>query len=205
MERKAHILDVALRIIGRDGLANLSMRTLATEADSPLGALGYYFSSKEQLVLEAFGVHLERELRRVMSTAAGIDGARSPREIARLLADFVLEGLGSPENDLVAEYEFIVAASRRSELARTSGAWQRSFQALLHNTCMRLGSPEPDADARLIMAVMAGLEVDNLSREPLERARAADIRRTITRVVTLMSASWTDDKNPEGETTEDPR
>ncbi|MFS0734136.1 TetR family transcriptional regulator [Microbacterium sp. 1P10UB] len=205
MERKAHILDVGLRIIGRDGLTNLSLRTLAAEAEVPLGALGYYFLSKEQFIVEAFDAHLERELRRVIGTAAAIDAARSPQDVTRLLADFLIDGLRSPENALVAEYEFIVAASRRADLAQRAGAWQRSFQALLRNTLGRLGSPEPDADARLVMATMAGLEIDNLSPAPLDQARLADIRRSVARMVTLMSATWTTSTDPDNETMENRR
>jgi DNA-binding transcriptional regulator YbjK len=190
VQRKTHILRIALQIIGRDGLVHLSMRTLAAEAEIPLGALGYYFDNKDQLIRAAFEAHLDRELRRVMRTTAAIDGAESIDDIARLLAAFLVDGLESLDHELVAEYEFIVEASRRRELARASSAWQQSFRAQLHNTFERLGSPDPGADARLMMAVIAGLEVDNLTRVPLEPAQITDIRRSIERVVTLMSSSW---------------
>ena len=190
VERKTHILKVAVQIIGRDGLARLSMRTLAAEAKIPLGALSYYFDSKDQLIRDVFDEHLDRELRRVMRTVAVIDSVGSPDDLTQRLTAFVCEGLNSQDHALVAEYEFIVEASRRSEFASRSRTWQQSFRAQLHNVFERLGSQQPDADARLMTAILAGLEVDNLSLSPLDTSQTADIRHTIGRAVTLMSSSW---------------
>lgn len=78
--RKAAILEAALRVIGDKGLAGLSMRAIATEAGLPLGALGYYFKTKDDLILEAFELHTRREADRVLDThSGGITGAASTR------------------------------------------------------------------------------------------------------------------------------
>lgn len=47
VERKTELLDAALRVIGRDGLRGLSMQMLATEAQMPLGTIGYYFMASK--------------------------------------------------------------------------------------------------------------------------------------------------------------
>lgn len=190
VERKAKILETALDIIGRDGLASLSMRSLAAEAEIPLGALGYYFASKQVLVAEAFAMHAQRELRRVIRMVSSMGQASSAAELADLLAAFIIEGLENPENALVAEYDFIVEASRRPELARASIAWQQSLQAQLTNLLEARGSTAPAADARLVMAVMAGLEVDHLTRGSLERAQIQVIRTSMDRLFEHLSGTW---------------
>jgi len=189
IERKSHILDTALRIIGRDGLSRLSMRSLATEAGTPLGALGYYFSGKDELIREAFEAHLDRELRRVAQTAEAIETADSAEDMARHLAAFVVEGLTSPDYNLVAEYEFIVESSRRPGLARSSRAWQLSFRGQLENTFARLGAFDPAGDAVLMMAVLAGIEIDRLARRP-DASAIAEIHAVLSRVTTLLHSSW---------------
>ena len=189
-ERKSRILQSALTIIGRDGLAALSMRSLATEADLPLGAVGYYFANKKQLISEAFEAHSQRELQRVVTTIASIGYAGSASDLAGRLAEFVIDGLENEENALVAEYEFLVEASRRPEVARASTAWQQALHAQLGNVLGRLGSSEPSTDARLIMATIAGLEVDNLTRDALTRPQSTAIRDTLARLIDVLSRAW---------------
>ena len=186
------ILNSALEIIGRDGLSSLSMRSVATEASVPLGAVTYYFESKQQLIGEAFLVHSQRELRRVISTVSSIGGADSPADLARVIADFLIDGLQNSGNALVAEYEFLLGASRRADLARASSAWLQSLQAQLTNVLQRLGSHDAVTDARLVMAVMAGLEVDNLTREPLAPAQLTSIRLSVTRLFAALTIAWND-------------
>ncbi len=189
-ERKGRILESALTVIGRDGLAALSMRSLAAEAGLPLGALSYYFVNKKQLIGEAFDAHAHRELQRVVQTIALIGDAGSAADLAGRLADFVIDGLANDENALVAEYEFLVEASRRPEIARASTAWQQALHAQLANVLGRLGSSEPSTDARLIMATIAGLEVDNLTRDALPRTQSTAIRETLARLIDVLSRAW---------------
>lgn len=190
LQRKTKILESALDIIGRDGLAALSMRTLATEADLPLGAMGYYFANKKQLIKEAFDLHTQRELARAITTISSIAAAGTAADLARVLADFLIDGLENPQNAIVAEYEFLIESSRRDDLARASSAWLQSLQAQLVAVLTARGSSSPDDDARLILAVMAGLEVDNLSQGGLARARALAIRDSLDHLFAVLSRSW---------------
>jgi TetR/AcrR family transcriptional regulator, regulator of biofilm formation and stress response len=179
--RKTEILDAALRIIGRHGLGGLSMRALATEAHIPLGAVGYYFKGKQQLVAEAFQRHTQQETERVVKTITDLREGLTSEQLAARLADFVIEGLGPARQRLIAEYEFLVESSRRPELARTSSAWQQSLQAQLRRVVTSLGSSSPKTDTRLILAVLAGLEIDNLST-PLLPAQANMIKSVLRRL-----------------------
>lgn len=179
--KKTEILDAALRIIGRDGLGGLSMRALASEAQIPLSATGYYFKSKQDLVAEAFQRHTLQETERIVTTITELREGLTAEQLADRLADFIIEGLGPTRHRLIAEYEFLVESSRRPELARTSSAWQQSLQAQLRRVATSLGSTSPRTDTRLILAVLAGLEIDNLSAPSLP-AQATMVRSVLRRL-----------------------
>lgn len=52
-ERVAGILDAALRLLAEHGIAGVSMRAVAREADVALGLVNYYYSDKHSLVCAA--------------------------------------------------------------------------------------------------------------------------------------------------------
>jgi len=188
--RKALIIDAALTIVGRDGLGQLSMRSLAAEAGVPLGAIGYYFENKRALILETFDAHSRRELERVIGAIASMGRAASPQKLAEVLIDFVLDGLRNTQWRLVAEYEYLLEASRMPELARASTLWQQSLRIAVADAVERLGSHHPGADAQVILAVLVGLEVENLTGKPPSGAQRTDIERTIRHAIDGASAAW---------------
>jgi TetR/AcrR family transcriptional regulator, regulator of biofilm formation and stress response len=189
-DRRARILDAAITIIGSRGLAQLSMRALAKEAAMPLGAIGYYFADKHALVAEAFDWHAQRELKRVTRTIASIGGAGSVDDLARVLAGFVIDGLHPVGTELVAEYEFLLEATRRPELARASTAWLQALHDRLHETVRRFGSPAPATDTRILLAAVAGLEVDHLGQTGVAPGQADAITETFARLLDALSREW---------------
>jgi AcrR family transcriptional regulator len=189
-DRRARILDAAIAIIGSRGLAQLSMRALAQEAGMPLGAIGYYFDDKEQLIAEAFQWQAQRELERVTRTVASIGDAGSAADLARVLAGFVIDGLHPVGAALIAEYEFLLEATRRPELARASTAWLQALHGRLHETVRTLGSPDPATDTRILLAAVAGLEVDNLGRTGISAEKADAITSTFARLLDALSREW---------------
>jgi TetR/AcrR family transcriptional regulator, regulator of biofilm formation and stress response len=106
------MLEAALRIVGRDGLAALSMRTLAVEADMPLGATTYYFSSKSALIAEAFRLHASRETERVLHAIRQLSKEPSAQQLADQMTNFLLGGLTKHRRQLISEYELLVGATR---------------------------------------------------------------------------------------------
>ncbi|GFN03069.1 hypothetical protein Smic_16250 [Streptomyces microflavus] len=102
-ERRTRIIDAALRVIAADGIAGLSHRTVAAEADVPLGSTTYHFGSLDELLTAALrrsnenfaqalrdsevcavepsgeeaGAGLADELTRVLGSGSRASGARS--------------------------------------------------------------------------------------------------------------------------------
>lgn len=189
--RKAEIIDAALRIIGTDGIQGVSMRAVAAEASVPLGTVTYYFGDKEELIEAAFLRHTQRETARIVTAIARL-GALTKADLARGLADFVIEGLTEYREQLITEYQFLGASVRRENLQRASAAWLQSLLAHLEATVTAFSSLSPKTDARLILAVIAGLEVDNLSVPP-GPAEERVIRAVIERLFQGLGELWLED------------
>jgi DNA-binding transcriptional regulator YbjK len=181
--RKAAILEAALRVIGDKGLAGLSMRAIAAEAGLPLGALGYYFKAKDDLILEAFELHTRRETDRVLAAFAGFENGDHADDVAEHLTAFIHHGLTEARTSLVAEYEFLIESTRRPDLARVSRAWRQALQIQVSHVARRLGSDDPETDSEIILSVIAGLEIDHLST-PLDPSTVQAIRAALRRTIT---------------------
>ncbi|MFI2841450.1 TetR/AcrR family transcriptional regulator [Mycolicibacterium sp. PDY-3] len=191
--RKNAIIEAALELTGRDGIAGLSMRAVAAKADIPLGAVGYYFDDKTDLIHAVYERHIERETARVARAIARMGDTPSPAALADHLADFVIEGLSTMKLHVLAEYEFTVEAARRPSLAQSSSAWQTVLNGQLRSVMESLGSRSPKTDARLILAVLAGLEVDQLPTD-LDPATRRSIRDVLRRLLRCLELSWHSDR-----------
>jgi DNA-binding transcriptional regulator YbjK len=163
IERRRQLLEATLRILSTRGAAYVTHRNVAAEANVPIAATTYYFASKDELIKEAFRLHAEMETQRVVSAAKAIDSALTVDQLADQLADFVYDGLHSSRSSLVSEYELLLQSARRPELEEFARIFFDTVREALADIVSEIGSDAPDADVRLIMAVLAGLEVDNLA------------------------------------------
>ena len=188
--KKNAIIDAALQVVSEVGIAGLSMRVVAAQAGMPLGAVGYYFEGKDDLIRAAFDRHIQRETARVTLAIARIGDSPSIADLSDRLADFVIDGLTITRFQLLAEYEFTIEAVRRPALAQAAAAWQTTLNTQLQAVLESLNSPSPKTDARLILAVLAGLEVDQLPHR-LRPAHARMIRDVLRRLVQSLETSWT--------------
>lgn len=66
-QRRAELIEAAVRVIARDGLAAASTRAIVTEAGMPLGALHYVFESREELLRALITEIAEAERAAVLS------------------------------------------------------------------------------------------------------------------------------------------
>ncbi|MFJ3764476.1 TetR/AcrR family transcriptional regulator [Streptomyces sp. NPDC090082] len=145
--RRERIVDAALTVVGRAGIAGLSHRTVAAEADVPLGSTTYHFASLDELLVaalrkanEGFG-RLLREHPALTAPDTGLAAA-----LARLLGEW----LGGERARVELEYELYLAALRRPALRPVAAEWTESVvAALAHRT-------DPES-ARAAVAVMDGL------------------------------------------------
>lgn len=111
--RRELLVDAAIRVMIRDGVAAATTRAIVAEADMPLGAFHYCFRSKQELVEEVIAVitnsHLDRALEAVAS-----EGSLEERLLRGLRAywDHVVS---VPEEHRLT-YELTTYAARRPGL-----------------------------------------------------------------------------------------
>lgn len=96
VRRRAAILAAAGRLLVRSGMSAISHRAVAAEADVPLGAIRYYFDSRESLVLACMD-HFEAVRREAAATA--IERARAAPPDTAGLARLALVAYYGPDLD----------------------------------------------------------------------------------------------------------
>lgn len=122
-ERRQRIIDAAIRVVGRNGIAGLSHRTVAAEADVPLGSTTYHFASLDELLVAAL-----RQANEGFASAVRESGAlaRPDCDIADELARITgrwLTGDRTGGTGVELEYELYLAALRRPALRPVAAEW----------------------------------------------------------------------------------
>jgi DNA-binding transcriptional regulator YbjK len=187
-QRRIEIIDAAIAVMAQVGLAGLSMRVVANQAQIPLGALSYYFDDKSDLIAQAFQQLSDREIERVVRTADRLQPTMSVEQLADLVADMIIDGFTSPPGAIVTRYELVTEASRDERLRPMFEAWYAAMVPALSRLFRDLGSHQPELDSRTVMAVMAGLEIDNIYRPlgPVDKRRIrATLRHAFRAVIAL--------------------
>jgi DNA-binding transcriptional regulator YbjK len=187
-QRRIEIIDAAIAVMAQVGLAGVSMRVVANQAQIPLGALSYYFDDKSDLVAQAFQQLSDREIERVVRTADRLQPTMPAEQLADLVADMIIDGFTSPQGAIVTRYELVTEASRDERLRPMFEAWYAAMVPALSRLFRDLGSHQPELDSRTVMAVMAGLEIDNLYRPlgPMDKRRIRATLRHAFRAVTAL-------------------
>jgi DNA-binding transcriptional regulator YbjK len=187
-QRRTEIIDAAIAVMAKVGLAGLSMRVVANEAQIPLGALTYYFNDKADLIAQAFQQLSDREIDRVVQTVGRLQASMPAEQLADLVADMIIDGFTSPQGAIVTRYELLTEASRDERLRPMFEAWYAAMVPALSRLFRELGSRQPELDSRTILAVMAGLEIDNLYRPlgPVDKRRIRATLRHAFRAVTAL-------------------
>ncbi|MFE5669319.1 TetR/AcrR family transcriptional regulator [Streptomyces niveus] len=119
-ERRQRIIDAAIRLVARSGIAGLSHRTVAAEADVPLGSTTYHFASLDELLVAAL-----RQTNEGFASALTESGALADPEcdIAEELARITGRWLTADPTSMELEYELYLAALRRPALRPVAAEW----------------------------------------------------------------------------------
>jgi Uncharacterized protein conserved in bacteria len=127
-ERRRALVDAAIRVMARDGIAKATTRAIATEADMQLGFFHYCFSSKEELLAVVVETITERNVAAAM--AAVIPG----RPVGEMLRDGLRAYWRGVEDDPATHqltYELTQYALRRPGLDAVA---RRQYAAYLQAT-----------------------------------------------------------------------
>ncbi|MES4892491.1 TetR family transcriptional regulator [Streptomyces sp. NPDC096012] len=146
-DRRQRIIDAAIRVAGREGIAGLSHRSVAAEADVPLGSTTYHFATLDDLLVAALCQANEGFARALAASGVLEDtGGDLAAGLARVLGQW-LDG-DRPGAEL--EYELYLAALRRPALRPVAARWAQE-------TAERLTARVDPVTARVLPALMDGI------------------------------------------------
>jgi TetR/AcrR family transcriptional regulator, regulator of biofilm formation and stress response len=178
--RRAHILEATLAVVSRDGPGAVTHRRVAAEAGVPLAATTYWFSSKDELLAEAYRLAAERDAERVAAMAAELCAADDV-DLAGALTELLAADLAGGRSTLIAFYALWLEAARRPALRGVEDDWTAAYLDAVRAVLARGGSPTPDLDARVVVAAIDGLVLEQLAVDAPDPAAA--VRPVVDRLV----------------------
>jgi DNA-binding transcriptional regulator YbjK len=162
VNRREHLLDTALRLIGERGIHGLTHRTLDAAAGLPAGSASNHFRTREALLNGVVKRFAEREKANWDELATQMCPT-SPQELARTMAEAAKQAVTTHRTLTLARYAILVEAaihpSLRAQLA-TTGA---QVSAWATNWVRIAGSPDPQRHAPVIMNHFAALILHELA------------------------------------------
>ena len=188
-DRRTEILEAAIRVLARDGIAQASTRKLAAEAGINQATLLYYLGSKDELLLAVLR-EMMRQTREIAIAAATEHVLPLREAIANSVRAFWRHVEATPELQ-VMQYELTLYALRNPEsawLAREQySGYCAVVEGVLRATCEQQGTTcavSYDALARFIVGGLDGLILQFVSDQSITRARR-DLDLLIAAVIAL--------------------
>ena len=148
--RRDAILEAALRVIAKRGVASVTHRAVATEAGVPLSSTTYYFESLDDLLEGALFRFVSAETERLAAAAELLEGRElEPLEAARLFR-------AELEETSVAQFELYLEVSRRPLLREVARRCLDLYEAAAEAALRATGAEHPEAYARAFVALFDG-------------------------------------------------
>ncbi|MFE1952394.1 MULTISPECIES: TetR/AcrR family transcriptional regulator [Streptomyces] len=146
-ERRQRIIDAAIRVVGAKGIAGLSHRTVAAEADVPLGSTTYHFRTLDELLVAALR-QANEGFAKVVATHGAFQDPRT--DLAAELADVLGDWLAGDRVGVELEYELYLAALRRPALRPVAAEWCTGLAEVI-------AERTDPVTARALVALMDGI------------------------------------------------
>lgn len=184
---RLQIIEGAIRVVGKSGVAAATHRAVAKEAGVSLSTTTYYFTSLDDLLTQAFSA-LVRELRTRLRAAldvyldtvnrAQLSPAtdRETREklrdnLVKVVADYLTRDDPEWRALFSAEMRFFFEATHIPPLAAELTAYRKWVCDELKLLPQKLGSSTPELDAGILYDLLLLAEYDGVAAGP-SRGRA---------------------------------
>lgn len=161
-DRRQHLLDAAIRVLGTRGLRQLTHRAVDAEAGLPEGSASNQFRTRDALVSGVFRRLVEVE------TAAWdqLAGQLPPGDVVafvtvlgRLIRQLTTEG----RVVVLARHALFIEAAVHPELRREIGAGRQRLAQWGIPLVAGLGSTDPAAHFRMLLSLVDGLFSNQLA------------------------------------------
>ncbi|MBP2413843.1 DNA-binding transcriptional regulator YbjK [Arthrobacter stackebrandtii] len=156
-------LTAAIRLVGGQGVRALTHARVDAEAGLPKGSTSNWFRTRDALVAGVIVTIAEQERAEL---AAVLTFARTADEVIDILSALVEDATGTHVCRTRARYALFLETAATPD-ARAPMRTQRSmFEEWTRGLMSTLGARDPDAAARAMLAVCAGLIVNRLTVAP---------------------------------------
>jgi len=159
------LLDAARSTIRHTGLVGASSREITKAANANLGAITYYFGSKDELIAEALFGELERRVQPALSL---LDGTGPPEGRMLAVVQALSEEFDRSRDDTLVYFEALLLAARDPRYRRTALELYQSLRHRLADVMVELQRDAtipawvvPEAMAGLILAVANGIALQS--------------------------------------------
>ena len=164
VQRREELIEAVLKIIVHDGPGAVSIRSVTKEASAAHGSVAYYFGGCDNLVREALK---QVAIQNVAALAeAWVDLERLGNDPAQLAARIARHSVRQMIEDRrmgITIVELHLAVARNPELGPALREWGRAFGRITHDTFVRLGSRDPEADSASITNLITGMVLRQLA------------------------------------------
>jgi len=167
--KREQILDAAVRVFGTGGSVGVTHRAVAQAADVPLGSTTYYFTDRDDLLLQTMGHARAAESDRLAAIVEAVDGPLDvDRSVALLTEMFFDKTTADPLYDL-ALFEMFMEATRNDALRPVTRAWSEMIGTLVDRV-LPPSDPEVPRDqvVQIVACLVDGLMLEAVSNAELE-------------------------------------
>ena len=119
-DRRDRIIDSALDVIARYGVAGTTHRRVAEAADVPLGAMTYYFKGMEELLQEAFARLADTMSSQLRTT---LEAVKTKEQARQAIIDWACSEMWKSKRNLILAFELTAFAAREPSLRPQLERW----------------------------------------------------------------------------------
>jgi DNA-binding transcriptional regulator YbjK len=162
---------------------------VAEAAGVPLAATTYYFASKEDLLDQTLRFAAEEELAALeRDLPPASDAVNLPEAVDRLCEVVWHSVRAQGRGRALALYEIYLEAARRPALRAVAEEWNQGCVRLLVPGLRGLGVAEPEAAARMVLAMLDGFMIEDLgAHQPGFEERV--LRPSVERLLRALGAT----------------
>ncbi len=179
-DTRDRILRTTLELIGSEGIAAVTNRSVAGAASVSLGSLTYHFESQVDLLRESLLLFVGEEVERLEAIAADMRSRRPSVEEVAGEVERIVEASANRMQQL-AELELHLRAARDPELREASRRCFEAYEGVAATALEMLGVPDPERHAPAVVALLYGLGLRRLGTGEEDAAGTAEALLTLVR------------------------
>ncbi|PVU82587.1 hypothetical protein DDP54_05765 [Cellulomonas sp. WB94] len=184
--KREQILDASVRVFGTGGASAVTHRAVAKVAHVPLGSTTYYFTDRDDLLLQTMAHARASEAVRLASIVDALDVALTiDRSVEVLTEMFFDKTVADPLYDL-ALFEMFMEATRNVTVREEAREWSRMIGSLVDRV-LPPSDPELPRDSvvQIVACLVDGLMLEAVSNGELTVADLSDRLRVVVRRLCL--------------------